>query len=547
MKICDVFSFVQNIVPHAFPESVTMRWLNEVEGLVQTQVLLLAPAELKPYTWPEDQDAELLAKYPHDDIYWIYLAAMVAYAQGETGAYNNHITLFNARCADYCIWYAENYRPADGKAVERGYYLSAYSIACRHGFEGTEEEWLRSLHGKDGATGATGQDGKDGMSAYEVACADGFEGTVSEWLLSLHGTDGKDGKDGKDGVQIDDTTVRMDATWSSAVLDQKFKNVAVIIKPDWKPFNQCTWEEIANIARRYDPCEYWKVGDWKPLNFIGRNGAQFMVPFVIIDFDKDSVADVRTYGKRYAGLTALLGGNRLITEQYSPWISGVYEPQKGLLPDILIEETTGNYTYGMFKCPNRVLWNGSTYVDVTAHVNAIHGEGNNATGAWWPQSGARHALQSIFDGAQDGFNADDVVAVEKVTSKYYRPALGNEFHTVTEDKVWLLSETEFWGKQYSSPAIEGEQYEYFKKGASKFFWGNKLLELSAEQIDSTKPYNLWTRSSAQEHLNDTKPTMSYSTCVKNTIYSKDADGASVGYSYGNDKYVGGYFVPGCCL
>lgn len=30
----------------------------------------------------------------------------------------------------------------------RGY--SAYEIALQHGFEGTEEEWLQSLHGRDG-------------------------------------------------------------------------------------------------------------------------------------------------------------------------------------------------------------------------------------------------------------------------------------------------------------------------------------------------------------------------------------------------------------
>ncbi|MBQ8287943.1 MAG: trypsin-like peptidase domain-containing protein [Clostridia bacterium] len=51
---------------------------------------------------------------------------------------------------------------------------SAYDIAVRHGFEGTEEEWLESLKGSDGTDGKDGSDGKDG-------------------------TDGADGEDGKDG------------------------------------------------------------------------------------------------------------------------------------------------------------------------------------------------------------------------------------------------------------------------------------------------------------------------------------------------------------
>lgn len=32
----------------------------------------------------------------------------------------------------------------------RGYYITAYGIAVKHGFKGTEEEWLESLQGKDG-------------------------------------------------------------------------------------------------------------------------------------------------------------------------------------------------------------------------------------------------------------------------------------------------------------------------------------------------------------------------------------------------------------
>ena len=42
--------------------------------------------------------------------------------------------------------------------------------------------------------------GADGKSAYEIAVEHGFVGTEEEWLASLHGQDGQDGKDGKDGA-----------------------------------------------------------------------------------------------------------------------------------------------------------------------------------------------------------------------------------------------------------------------------------------------------------------------------------------------------------
>ena len=77
---------------------------------------------------------------------------------------------------------------------------SAYEIAVENGFEGSEQEWLESLKGKDGI------DGTDGKSAYEIALDNGFEGTEQEWLESLKGKDGIDGADGSDGEPGQDGT-----------------------------------------------------------------------------------------------------------------------------------------------------------------------------------------------------------------------------------------------------------------------------------------------------------------------------------------------------
>ena len=42
------------------------------------------------------------------------------------------------------------------------YYLSAYGLAVKHGFKGTEEEYLASLKGETGETGPTGPTGAQG-------------------------------------------------------------------------------------------------------------------------------------------------------------------------------------------------------------------------------------------------------------------------------------------------------------------------------------------------------------------------------------------------
>ncbi|GIN93322.1 hypothetical protein J22TS1_43730 [Siminovitchia terrae] len=43
---------------------------------------------------------------------------------------------------------------------------SAYEIAVKNGFEGTEQEWLASLKGPKGDPGAKGADGKDGKDGF---------------------------------------------------------------------------------------------------------------------------------------------------------------------------------------------------------------------------------------------------------------------------------------------------------------------------------------------------------------------------------------------
>lgn len=152
-----VLDIIDSIKPNAFSEEAKTAWINEIEGLVQTEVFLLAIEDVVQYTWPENAAATLLAKPPNDKIYWVYLSAMVDFANGEYDKYQNTMQMFNQFFGEYMRWYARTYNPADGEAEVKGYYLSAYAIAVVHGFEGTEADWLASLKGEKGDQG-TGLD-----------------------------------------------------------------------------------------------------------------------------------------------------------------------------------------------------------------------------------------------------------------------------------------------------------------------------------------------------------------------------------------------------
>lgn len=82
--------------------------------------------------------------------------------------------------------YKINFTMTDGtvETVEFAVPLgkSAYEIAVALGFTGTEEEWIASLNGTDGANGA---DGADGKSAYEYAVEGGYTGTEANFVTQL--------------------------------------------------------------------------------------------------------------------------------------------------------------------------------------------------------------------------------------------------------------------------------------------------------------------------------------------------------------------------
>ncbi len=94
---------------------------------------------------------------------------------------------------------------------------SAYEIAVEHGFVGDEQAWLDSLRGQNGTDGTNGKDGapgkdgvngengadgtpgadgapgKPGESAYEIAVRYGYEGSEQEWMEQFSGKVGEDG------------------------------------------------------------------------------------------------------------------------------------------------------------------------------------------------------------------------------------------------------------------------------------------------------------------------------------------------------------------
>ena len=150
MTIRNVIDSVNGIKPHAFNDNTLTMWINEAEGMVQTDVMLINTLDVIKYTYDENADTDLLVKPPYDKIYVYYVAAMIDFANNEYQKYQNTLQLFNKFFSDYTRWYSLNINPANGRADIAGYYLSAYALAVKHGYEGNESDWLESLRGPQG-------------------------------------------------------------------------------------------------------------------------------------------------------------------------------------------------------------------------------------------------------------------------------------------------------------------------------------------------------------------------------------------------------------
>lgn len=162
MKIKDVIKMANLMEKgNVLDPELAILFLSELDGMIQSDIMLYAPEEIVSYT---DQEQELLLRKPHDGIYLTYLVAMIRQCQGEFEGYENAQRSVEEKLKTFKRWYIQHYSPAD--TASRSYsggtsadafgfaYLTAYGLAVKHGYSGTEEEWLASLEGQPGAPGA---------------------------------------------------------------------------------------------------------------------------------------------------------------------------------------------------------------------------------------------------------------------------------------------------------------------------------------------------------------------------------------------------------
>lgn len=99
--------YADAIMENTFKQATKIRWLNQIEGEIQTRVLQKQPGTLFQYK-QEDLDKVLIAGKPYDGLYPEYLFWQICQARQEVQLAENYKASFERMFYEYVRHICEN-------------------------------------------------------------------------------------------------------------------------------------------------------------------------------------------------------------------------------------------------------------------------------------------------------------------------------------------------------------------------------------------------------------------------------------------------------
>lgn len=102
----EIIERVEKEKPDAFTNDVKAKWLAELEGKIALDCFQMSPLEAQTvrYSWPTDEKKELLIRFPNEEVYALYLEAMIDFHNGEPDRYQNTMERFNQAFLGFKQW-----------------------------------------------------------------------------------------------------------------------------------------------------------------------------------------------------------------------------------------------------------------------------------------------------------------------------------------------------------------------------------------------------------------------------------------------------------
>lgn len=101
-----VIEYVDRLKPNIYTDEDKYTWISRLEGMISHDVL---QEEGSQYISPDDADIPLQVSAPYDDIYALYVAAMIDFYNKEYNNYNNSVLMFQDRLDAFKAWYIQNH------------------------------------------------------------------------------------------------------------------------------------------------------------------------------------------------------------------------------------------------------------------------------------------------------------------------------------------------------------------------------------------------------------------------------------------------------
>lgn len=116
MTLNDAIEKVDSVKPNAYSAEEKTAWISELDGKIYAELLTThrakdVPETFSAYVYPTDKDRELLASFPYDGIYMLYVMAQIDFHNADIGRYNNSIQAFYTAWSDYSNAYTRTYMP----------------------------------------------------------------------------------------------------------------------------------------------------------------------------------------------------------------------------------------------------------------------------------------------------------------------------------------------------------------------------------------------------------------------------------------------------
>lgn len=115
MKIIECLNRIDALKPNNYEIPDKLRWLSILDGNIYNNIIKTHEGAegvvFSGYDVETPIETVLLAPSPHDDVYIKWLEAQIAYAQGETGKYNNALIAYNDAYSAFERYYNRTHMP----------------------------------------------------------------------------------------------------------------------------------------------------------------------------------------------------------------------------------------------------------------------------------------------------------------------------------------------------------------------------------------------------------------------------------------------------